>query len=162
MRLSSSPGFQFNSTERLTRFVSQRVRSADWIRAKYNNQSSAPLQIGSYGPYSPGFQFNGTLVDEVRIASVARSADWIRAEYNNQWSPASFYAVGAEQASGPGFTLSATPLSPLRWRRERPQHRQSQLTVSAGSVRQSPCPQRVGRLESQVFFRRVRPLAPRC
>jgi hypothetical protein len=37
-------------------------------------------------------------VDEIRIADVARSAAWIEAEHVNQRTPATFYAVGGEQA----------------------------------------------------------------
>jgi hypothetical protein len=40
--------------------------------------------------------FNGIL-DEFRLSTSARSADWILTEYRNQNTPATFYAVGAQQ-----------------------------------------------------------------
>lgn len=40
--------------------------------------------------------FNGIL-DEFRLSNSARSADWILTEYRNQNTPATFYAVGAQQ-----------------------------------------------------------------
>jgi hypothetical protein len=41
--------------------------------------------------------FTGS-VDEVRVSSGTRSADWVATEYNSQSSPATFYAVLAENA----------------------------------------------------------------
>ena len=38
-------------------------------------------------------------IDEVRIANVARTPQWIGTEFANQNSPATFFAVGAEQAA---------------------------------------------------------------
>jgi len=48
--------------------------------------------------YGTNTGLDGTL-DELRIATTARTAGWIATEYANQSSPATFYAVGAEEVA---------------------------------------------------------------
>jgi len=43
-------------------------------------------------------QYSDDALDEIRISNTARSGDWVVTEYNNQSAPATFYALGQENA----------------------------------------------------------------
>jgi MSHA biogenesis protein MshQ len=60
--------------------------------------STFGLRFGSAVPGSNigGSFFNGT-IDELRISSTPRSAAWILTSFRSQGTPASFYALGAEE-----------------------------------------------------------------
>lgn len=52
-----------------------------------------------FSPAGWGTNYLNGILDEVRITKTVLSADWISIEYANQHSPATFYAVGTEQAA---------------------------------------------------------------
>ena len=59
--------------------------------------TSGNLRVGAdYNSTAANF-FDG-IIDEVHISDTARDACWIETEYNNQNSPATAYAVGAEES----------------------------------------------------------------
>jgi DNA-binding beta-propeller fold protein YncE len=55
-----------------------------------------------------GENFSGAM-DEARLSKSTRSADWIATEYRNQSAPATFFALGAEDATTPPGTTAGYP-----------------------------------------------------
>jgi RHS repeat-associated protein len=67
------------------------------------------LTFGVDGALSDDGDFLNGVLNEARVSNVARSADWIATEYNNQNSPATFYAVSAENTAATAQAIGITP-----------------------------------------------------
>lgn len=69
------------------------------MTANPQGQAAEDFVIGSGDLSGAGWENRDFLgkIDELRVSSTARAATWISTEYNNQDSPATFYALGAEE-----------------------------------------------------------------